>query len=72
MQARGIGVRATERMASMGDVIWVLVVIAFWMGVGLLVVSLIRVFASSHDNEETMCELPEPMPTPTEDKLATT
>ena len=72
MQARGFGVRATERMASMGDVIWVLVVIAFWMGVGVLVVSLIRIFAGSHDNEETVCELPESIPVQAEDKLATT
>jgi hypothetical protein len=72
MQARGFGVRATERMASMGDVIWVVVVIAFWMGVGVLVVSLIRVFAKSHDNEVAASEQPESVPVQTEDKLAAT
>jgi hypothetical protein len=70
-----LGVRVTERMATiMGDVIWVLAVIAFWMSVGVLVVVLIRSMAHSHDEEAAreLSELSEPVSAHTDDKLATT
>ncbi len=56
----------------MGDVIWVIAVIAFWMGLGALVVFLIRIVASSHDDEEIVCDLPEPVSVITGDGVATT
>jgi hypothetical protein len=70
-----LGVRVTERMATiMGDVIWVLAVIAFWMSVGVLVVVLIRSMAHSHDEEvaHELSERSEPVSAHTDDKLATT
>jgi hypothetical protein len=67
-----LSVRVTERMATiMGDVIWVLAVIAFWMCVGVLVVFLIRWMAHSHD-EEAAREAAEPVSAAADDKLATT
>jgi hypothetical protein len=72
MQPRGLELRATERMATMGDVLWVLVVIGFWMFVGVLMVVFIRIISRSHDDEETVCDVPEPIPAHNDDQLATT
>lgn len=45
----------------LGDVFWVLVVIAFWAGVFALVFTLVRWAAGSLDAYEVLCSLPEPV-----------
>lgn len=42
-----------------GDVLWVLVVIAWWLFVGAIVLFLTRFVAHERDDEQTVCELPE-------------
>jgi hypothetical protein len=43
----------------MGNVIFVLAVVAFWLFVFLLMMVLIRMAAGAHDDEQTACDVPE-------------
>jgi len=44
----------------LGDVLWVVAVIGFWALVFVLMFTFVRLIARGRDNEETVCELPDP------------
>lgn len=44
---------------QLGDVLWVVVVFGFWALVFVLMFSFVWLISRGHDNEETVCELPD-------------
>ncbi|MGH2485968.1 MAG: hypothetical protein ACRDHE_08160 [Ktedonobacterales bacterium] len=44
-----------------GDVIWVIVVIAFWMFMASMVFIFVKTISAGRDDDETVCELTETM-----------
>ncbi|HEX5156227.1 MAG TPA: hypothetical protein VFW17_03325 [Ktedonobacterales bacterium] len=47
---------------SFGDVLWVLAVFAFWGGVFGLMFFFVALISRERDDEETACDVPEPIP----------
>lgn len=43
----------------LGDVLWVLVVVGWWLIVGGIVLFITRFVAHERDDEQTVCEMPE-------------
>lgn len=58
----------------LGDVLWVLAVIAFWAFVALLMFTFVRLISRGRDNEETVCDVPKEYASvpPSDDRLAAT
>jgi hypothetical protein len=44
---------------ELGDVLWVVAVFAFWALVFVMMFSFVWLISRGHDNEETVCELPD-------------